>query len=77
MKMIEVLIYQSHFLPYEILIPSTFKEETELLDDVNMLKLKCHYSTCYCQMRKMFLEYLEYSISQDSVIGSTIKNRYK
>ena len=53
----------------EHLIPSTFKEETDLLDEESMLILKHHYVTCYWQIRKNFLDYLEDYLSQDSVIG--------
>jgi hypothetical protein len=61
----------------EHLIPSTFKEETELLDEESMLILKHHYVACYWQLRKNFLDYLEDYLSQDSVIGSTISTRSK
>ena len=59
----------------EHLIPSTFKEETDLLDEESMLILKHHYVSCYWQIRKNFLDYLEDYLSQESVIGSTISTR--
>ena len=52
----------------EHLIPSTFKEETDLLDEESMLILKHHYVACYWQLRKNFLDYLENYLSQDFVI---------
>ena len=51
---------------------STFQEKTDLLDEENMLLLKNHYVGCYWHLRKNFLDYLEDSMSQDSLIGSTI-----
>jgi hypothetical protein len=58
-------------------IPNTFKQETDLLDEESMSILKRHYITCYWQLRKNFLDYLEDSMSQDSLIGSTISTRSK
>jgi hypothetical protein len=40
-----------------------------------MLLLKNQYAACYWLLRKNFLEYLEDSMSQDSLIGSTISTR--
>ena len=39
--------------------------------------LKRHYIACYWQLRKKFLDYLEVSMLQDSLIGSTISTIYK
>jgi hypothetical protein len=58
-------------------IPDTFKPETDLLDEDSMSILKCHYMASYWQLRKTFLDYLEDSMSQDSLIGSTISTRSK
>jgi hypothetical protein len=65
---------QDQIIP-EQLIPSTFQEETDLLNEGNMLVLKNHYFGCYWHLRKTFLNYLEDSMSQDSLIGSTISTR--
>ena len=40
-----------------------------------MLVLKNHYVGCYWHLRKTFLNYLEDSMSQDSLIGLTISTR--
>jgi hypothetical protein len=37
--------------------------------------LKLRYMKCYWKVRKDFLDYLEDSMSQDSLIGSTINTR--
>ena len=42
----------------EKLIPSTFEEETNLLNEDGILNLKGHYMTHYWQIRKDFLNYL-------------------
>jgi hypothetical protein len=42
-----------------------------------MSLLKHSYNARYWQLRKAFLDYLEYSMSQDSLIGSTISTRSK
>jgi hypothetical protein len=55
----------------------TFKQETDLLDEERMSMLKRHYIACYWQLRKTFLDYLEDSMLQDSLIGSTISARSK
>ena len=65
---------QDQIIP-EQLLPSTFQEETDLLNEGNMLVLKNHYVGCYWHLRKTFLNYLEDSMSQDSLIGSTISTR--
>jgi hypothetical protein len=57
------------------MIPTTFNEETELLSDSNTNSLKRHYMTFYWNVRKDFLDYIENSMSQDSLIGSTISTR--
>jgi hypothetical protein len=36
-------------------ITDTFKQETDLLDEENMLILKHHYIACYCQLRKTLI----------------------
>jgi hypothetical protein len=54
----------------EKLIPSTFEEETNLLN-------ACHYVACYWQIRKDFLNHLEDFMKQNSLIGSTISTRSK
>ena len=59
----------------EQLIPSTFQEETYFLDEGSMLLLKKHYAAFYWLLRKNLLDYLEDSMSQDSLIGSTISTR--
>jgi hypothetical protein len=56
-------------------IPDTFKQETDLLDEERMSMLKRHYMACYWKLRKNFLDNLEDSMSQDSLIGSTISSR--
>jgi hypothetical protein len=58
-------------------IPDTFKQETDLLDKESMSIIKHHYIACYWQLHKTFLDYLEDSLSQDSLIGSTISTRSK
>ena len=40
-----------------------------------MISFKRHYATCYWHLRKNFLDDLEDSMSQDSLLGSTISNR--
>jgi hypothetical protein len=59
----------------EHIIPTTFNEETEFLTDNNLNSLKRHYMTFYWKVRKDFLDYIEDSISHDSLIGSTISTR--
>jgi hypothetical protein len=53
-------------------IPTKFHEEIEFLSDSNTNSLKRHYMTFYWKVRKDFLDYTEYSMSHDSLIGSTI-----
>jgi hypothetical protein len=60
----------------EHMIPTTFNEETELLSDSNTNSLKRHYMTFYWKVR-IFLDYIEDSMSQDTLIGSTISTRSK
>jgi hypothetical protein len=55
----------------EHMIPTTFNEETEFLSDSNTNSLKRHYMTFYWKVRKDFLDYIEDSMSHDSLIGST------
>jgi hypothetical protein len=59
------------------MIPNTFNEETEFLSDSNTNSLKRHYITFYWKVHKDFLDYIEDSISHDSLIGSTISDRSK
>jgi hypothetical protein len=54
------------------MIPTTFNEETEILSNSNKNSLKRHYMTFYWKMRKYFLDFIEDSMSHDSLIGSTI-----
>jgi hypothetical protein len=61
----------------EHVIPITFNEETEFLSDNNTNSLKLHYMTCHRKVREDFLDYIEDSMSQDSLIGFTISTRYK
>jgi hypothetical protein len=61
----------------EHMIPTTFNEETEFLSDSNLNSLKPHYMTFYWKLRKDFLDYIEDSMSRDSLIGSTISTRSK
>jgi hypothetical protein len=61
----------------EHMIPTTFNEETESLSDSNTNSLKSHYMTFYWKVRKDFLDYIEDSMSHDSLIGSTISTRSK
>jgi hypothetical protein len=59
------------------MILTTFNEETEFLSDSNKNSLKCHYMTFYWKVRKDLLDYVEDSMSQDTLIGSTISTRSK
>jgi hypothetical protein len=59
----------------EHMIPTTFNEETEFLSDNNTNSLKRHYMTFYWNVYKDFLDYIEDSMSHDSLIGSTISTR--
>jgi hypothetical protein len=61
----------------EHMIPTTLNEETEFLSDSNTNSLKSHYMTFYWKVRKNFLDYIEDSMSQDTLIGSTISTRSK
>jgi hypothetical protein len=54
------------------MIPTTFNEETEFFSDSNTNSLKRHYMTFYWKVSKDFLDYIEDSMSQDTLIGSTI-----
>jgi hypothetical protein len=66
-----------HYVIVEHMIPTTFNEDTEFLSDSNTNSLKRHYMTFYWKVRKYFLDYIEDSISHDSLIGSTISTRSK
>jgi hypothetical protein len=59
----------------EHMIPTKFTAETEFLSDTNTNSLKRHYMTFYWKVRKDFLDYIEDSMSHDSLIGSTISTR--
>jgi hypothetical protein len=59
------------------MIPTTFHEETELLSDGILNSLNHHYMTFYWKVRKDFLDFIEDSMSHDSLIGSTISTRSK
>jgi hypothetical protein len=59
------------------MILTTFNEETEFLSDSNTNSLKRHYMTFYWKLRKDFLDYIEDSMSHDTLIGSTISTRFK
>jgi hypothetical protein len=61
----------------EYMIPTSFNGETEFVSDSNLNGLKRHYITFYWRVRKDFLEYIDDSMSHDSLIGSTISNRSK
>jgi hypothetical protein len=57
------------------MIPTTFNEETEFLSDNNTNSLKRHYMIFYWKVRKDFLDYIEDSMSHDSLIESTNSTR--
>jgi hypothetical protein len=61
----------------EHMIPTTFNEVTEFLSNRNLNSLKRHYMTFYWKVRKDFLDYIEDSMSHDSLIGPTISTRSK
>jgi hypothetical protein len=61
----------------EHMIPTTFNEETEFLSDSNLNSLNRHYMTFYWKVRKDFSDYIEDSMSHDSLIGYTISTRSK
>jgi hypothetical protein len=61
----------------EHMIPTTFNEETWFLSDSNTNSLKRHYMTFYWKVRKDFLDYIEDSMSHESLIGYTISTRSK
>jgi hypothetical protein len=54
------------------MIPTKFNEETEFLIDHNVNGLKRFFMTFHWKLRKDFLDYIEDSMSHDSLIGSTI-----
>ena len=60
------------FAKTDRLYTKKFEEETNLLNADGILTLKGHYMTYYWQIRKEFLNYLEDSMTHDSLIGSTI-----
>ena len=57
------------------LIPTTFKEETSILEDEGILILKQVYFSSYWQLRTNFLDLVEDLLSQDSLMGSTIRTK--
>jgi hypothetical protein len=59
------------------MIPITFIEETKLFNDSYLNSLICHYMTFYWKVCKNFLDYIEDSMSNDSLIESTISTRCK
>jgi hypothetical protein len=61
----------------EHMIPTTFNEKKEFLSDSNTNSLKRYYMTFYWKVRKDFLDYIEDSMSHDSLIESTISTRSK
>jgi hypothetical protein len=61
----------------EHMIPTAFHEETEFLSDSNTNSLRRHFMTFYWKVRMDFLDFIEDSMSQDTLIGSTISTRYR
>jgi hypothetical protein len=59
------------------MIPTKLYEKTEFFSDSNLNSLKCHYMTFYWKVSKDFLDYIEDSISHDSLIESTISTIFK
>jgi hypothetical protein len=59
------------------MIPAIFNEEKEFLSDSNLNSLKLCYKAFYWKVRKDFLDYIEDSMSHESLIGSTISTRSK
>jgi hypothetical protein len=55
-------------------IQSTFEEETNMLDSDPVLIFKRHYVTQHRQLRMEFLNYLDDSMTHDSLIVSTISD---
>jgi hypothetical protein len=66
-----------HDVIAEHIIPTTFNEETEFLNDSNTNSLKRHYMTFYWKIRKDFLDNIEESMPHESLIGSTISTLSK
>jgi hypothetical protein len=56
----------------EYMIPTTLNEETEFLSDSSLNNLKRHYMEFYRKAQKDFFDYIEDSMSYDSLVGSTI-----
>jgi hypothetical protein len=61
----------------EHMIPTTCNEETKFSSDRTLNILKRHCMTFYWKVRKDFLDYIEDSMSYDSLIGYTISTRSK
>jgi hypothetical protein len=52
------------------MIPTTFNEEKVFLSDSSLNCLKRHCMAFHWKVRKDFLDYIEDSMSHDSLIGS-------
>jgi hypothetical protein len=81
-KVIFNLIKDNHGLDeedviVEHIIPTTFNELTEFLSNSNLNSLKRHYMIFHWKVRKDFLDYIEDSMYQGTLIGSTIITRSK
>jgi hypothetical protein len=61
----------------EHMISPKYNDEAESLSDSNTNSLKRHYMKFYWKVHKYFLDYIEDSMSHDSLIGSTISTRYR
>jgi hypothetical protein len=59
------------------MIPTKFNEEIEFLSDSNFNSLKRGYMTFHSKVLKDFLDYIENSMSHDSLVGCTIITRSK
>ena len=57
------------------LIPTTFKEETYILEDEGILMLKQVYFSSYWRLRKNFLDLVEDLLSQDSLISTKSRGK--
>jgi hypothetical protein len=56
----------------EHMISTKFNEETKFLSDSNLNSLKRHYMTYYWRVHKDFLDYIDNSMSHNTLVGSTI-----
>jgi hypothetical protein len=59
------------------MLPTAFNEETEFLSNSNLNSLKLHCMKFYWKVSKDFLDYIEKSMSHDSLTGSTNSTRSK